>query len=77
MIPDPGEAKKLIEHTGKGYSQVFEELFNRQRVRLHKAIALSMKPRMPARENAAGTDSGKAQPRSRQIISHIQNGGKS
>jgi RNA polymerase sigma-70 factor (ECF subfamily) len=49
MDTNPDETKKLVERTRNGDVSAFEELFNRHRRRLQKAIALRMDRRVAAR----------------------------
>ncbi len=53
MSQDPAETQGLLERARGGDHSAFEELFNRHRARLHKAIAMRMDRRVAARVDAS------------------------
>ena len=53
MSQDPAETQGLLERVRAGDHSAFEELFNRHRARLHKAIAMRMDRRVAARVDAS------------------------
>lgn len=50
---NPSETQVLIDRTQKGERSAFEELFNRHRMRLHKAITIRMDRRLVSRMDAS------------------------
>ena len=53
MNRDPAETQGLLEQARAGDHSAFEELFNRHRMRLQKAIAIRMDRRLAARVDAS------------------------
>jgi RNA polymerase sigma-70 factor, ECF subfamily len=53
MITNPDKTRTLLERAKTGNSSAFEELFQRHRVRLQKAIAMRMDRRVAARVDAS------------------------
>jgi RNA polymerase sigma-70 factor (ECF subfamily) len=53
MSDDPAETQGLLERARAGDHSAFEELFDRHRVRLQKAIAMRMDRRVAARVDAS------------------------
>ncbi len=53
MSGDPVETQGLLERAREGNNSAFEELFNRHRARLQKAIAMRMDRRVAARVDAS------------------------
>ncbi len=53
MNQDPAETQGLLKRARAGDHSAFEELFNRHRIRLRKAIAMRMDRRVAARADAS------------------------
>lgn len=53
MNQDPAETQRLLKRARAGDHSAFEEIFNRHRVRLQKAIAMRMDRRVAARVDAS------------------------